>query len=152
MIIDELIKSAILEGNGSKKEAYRAIKNALLKNKTSKNPIKGDEIIYTVNGITINKVEYSILNSLIKQQEESISIYESNSRNDLAKIERNQLKYLKELLPEAISEDRIEEFVVSEYPNGYSKNQMKSVIDSVKKIFPTADGKLIFLVVKSHIV
>ena len=152
MIIDNLIKNAVLEGNGSKKEAYRAIKNALLKNKTSKNPKVDDKILYNINGIDITGLEFSIINNLVKQQEESISIYEANSRKDLADIERNQLQYLKELLPEAISEDRIEEFVVSNYPNGYSRSQIKAVIGKVKEIFTTADGKLIFKVVNSHIV
>lgn len=86
--IDDLIKEAIREKNGSKKEAYRAIKNAFLVFTTAKNAKPLDEA-----------AEVSILKKLVKEREDSISIYEANSRNDLAEIEREQCKYIKELLP-----------------------------------------------------
>lgn len=50
MNIDELIKEAILEKNGSKKEAYRAIKAELLLNSSAKNP-KPLEKAYYLKGI-----------------------------------------------------------------------------------------------------
>lgn len=155
MEIDKLIKKATMEKNGSAKEAYRAIKAELLKNQTSKNPKPEGKIVYTYNGADviqdIFELDLEIIKRLIKQREESISLYEANSRKDLADIEKDQLKYLKELLPPEISEDRIQEAVMTAYPNGYEQKQMGQVIKEIKAMFPTADGKLISKVVKEHI-
>ena len=156
MDIDKLIKEATLEKNSAKKEAYRAVKAELLKNQTSKNPKPEGKIIYTYNGADviqdIFELDLEIIKKLIKQREESISVYEANSRKDLADIERDQLKYLKILLPPEISADRIQEAIMTSYPNGYEQKQMGKVIKEIKAIFPTADGKLISELVKEHIV
>ena len=155
MDIDKLIKEATLNKNGSAKEAFRAIKTELLKNQTSKNPKPEGKIIYTYNGADviqdISELDLEIIKRLIKQREESASIYDANSRKDLADLERNQMKYLKELLPPEISKDKIQEAVVTAYPNGYTQKEIGKVIKSIKEIYPTADGKLISEVVKSHI-
>ena len=37
------------------------------------------------------------------------------------------------------------------YPEGYPKKDMGRVIKEIKEFFPTADGKLISEIVKSHI-
>ena len=156
MDIDKLIKEATLNKNGSAKEAFRAIKTELLKNQTSKNPKPEGKIVYTYNGADviqdIFELDLEIIKKLIKQREESISVYEANSRKDLADIERDQLKYLKILLPPEISADRIQEAIMTSYPNGYEQKQMGKVIKEIKAIFSTADGKLISELVKEHIV
>ena len=138
MDINELIKNAMLEKNSAKKEAYRAIKAEILLQQTAKNAKEINEI--------------SIIRKLIKQREESASIYDANSRKDLADLERSQIKYLKELLPPEISEDKIQEAVVTAYPNGFTQKEMGKVIKEIKAIYPTADGKLISEVVKKHII
>ena len=137
MNIDKLIKEAMLEKNSAKKEAYRAIKAEILLQQTAKNAKEINEI--------------SIIRKLIKQRDESASIYDANSRKDLADLEREQIKYLKELLPPEISRDKIQEAVMTAYPNGYSQKEMGKVIKEIKAIYPTADSKLIADVVKSHI-
>ena len=156
MDIDKLIKEATLNKNGSAKEAFRAVKAELLKNQTSKNPKPEGKIIYIYNGAdviqNISELDLEIIKRLIKQREESISVYEANSRKDLADIEKDQLKYLKLLLPPEISEDRIQEAVMTSYPNGYEQKQMGKVIKEIKAMFPTADSKLVSEIVKEHIV
>ena len=156
MNIDKLIKYATLEKNSAKKEAYRAVKAELLKNQTSKNPKPEGKIIYTYNGADviqdIFELDLEIIKKLIKQRDESASIYDANSRKDLADLEREQTKYLKELLPPEISEDKIQEAVMTAYPNGFTQKEMGKVIKEIKSIYPTADGKLISEVVKKHIV
>lgn len=155
MDIDKLIKEATLNKNGSAKEAFRAIKTELLKNQTSKNPKPEGKIIYTYNGADviqdIFELDLEIIKRLIKQREESASIYDANSRKDLADLERDQMKYLKELLPPEISKDKIQEAVYGLYPYGFTQKEIGKVIKSIKEIYPTADGKLISEVVKSHI-
>ena len=79
-------------------------------------------------------------------------MYEANSRKDLADMYREQMKYLKELLPPEISRDKIQEAVMTAYPNGYTQKEMGKVIKEIKAIYPTADGKVISEVVKEHIV
>jgi uncharacterized protein YqeY len=155
MDIDKLIKEATLNKNGAAKEAFRAIKTELLKNQTSKNPKPEGKIIYTYNGADviqdIFELDLEIIKRLIKQREESASIYDANSRKDLADLERDQMKYLKELLPPEISKDKIQEAVYGLYPYGFTQKEIGKVIKSIKEIYPTADGKLISEVVKSHI-
>ena len=139
--IDKLIKEAILEKNGAKKEAYRAIKSELLLIATGKNaPSAIDEA-----------TKIKVIRKLISQREESIAMYDANSRKELADMYREQNKYLKELLPPEISKEQIQESVYGLYPNGFTKKEMGKVIKAVKDIYPTADGKLIAETVKENI-
>ena len=157
MDIDKLIKEATLNKNGSAKEAFRAIKTELLKNQTSKNPKPNGKFICVtgldswISNVELCELDVEIIRRLIKQREESASIYDANSRKDLADLERDQMKYLKELLPPEISKDKIQEAVYGLYPYGFTQKEIGKVIKSIKEIYPTADGKLISEVVKSHI-
>ena len=152
MNIDKLIKEATLEKNSAKKEAYRAIKAELLLNNSSKKPKECGKDIKLPNGEFINELLISIIRKQIQIREEQISMYEANSRKDLADMYREQMNYLKELLPPEISEDKIQEAVMTSYPNGFTQKEMGKVIKEIKAIYPTADGKLISEIVKKHIV
>ena len=149
--IDKLIKEATLEKNSAKKEAYRAIKAELLLNNSSKNPKSAGKMI-NIGDKTLSELEISIIRKLIREREEQVSMYEANSRKDLADMYKEQMNYLKELLPPEISEDKIQEAVVTAYPNGFTQKEMGKVIKEIKAIYPTADGKLISEVVKKHII
>ena len=144
MNIDKLIKDAMLEKNSAKKEAYRAIKAELMLIQTGTNGQKARPVE--------EADEIKIVRKLIKERNEQISMYDANSRKDLADMYREQLSYLKELLPPEISEDKIQEAVVTAYPNGFTKKEMGKVIKEIKAIYPTADGKLVAEVVKKYIV
>ena len=152
MNIDELIKRATLDKNGAAKEAYRTIKAELLLNSSSKNPKPFGKDIKLSNGEYINELQISIIRKQIEIKEEQISMYDANSRKDLADMYREQLNYLRELLPPEISKDKIQEAVMTAYPNGYSQKEMGKIIKEIKSIYPTADGKLISEVVKEHII
>ena len=155
MYIDNLIKEATLEKNSAKKEAYRAIKAAILLNNSSKNPKPSGKMINVNKGtdtITLSELEISIIKKEIQVREEQVAMYDANSRKDLADMYREQMQYLKELLPPEISRDKIQEAVMSTYPNGYTQKEMGKVIKEIKNIYPTADGKIISEIVKEHIV
>ena len=155
MYIDNLIKEATLEKNSAKKEAYRAIKAAILLNNSSKNPKPNGKMININKGtdtITLSELEISIIKKEIQVREEQVAMYEANSRKDLADMYREQMQYLKELLPPEISRDKIQEAIMSTYPNGYTQKEMGKVIKEIKNIYPTADGKIISEIVKEHIV
>ena len=140
MDIDKMIKDAILEKNGAKKEAYRAIKAELILITTGKNaPSTIDEA-----------TEVKVIRKLISQREESISMYEANSRQELADMYKEQNKYLKELLPPDISKDDIKNAIYGLYPNGFSKKEIGKVIKSVKEIYPTADSKIIAKIINEN--
>lgn len=161
MDINKLIKYATLDKAGAAKEAYRAIKAELLLNNSSKTPKPEGKIVSSITfcrknddsfDIEINELDLSIIRKLIKEREEQISMYEANSRKDLADMYREQLVCYKVLLPEEISEDKIQEAVMTSYPNGFTQKEMGKVIKEIKAIYPTADGKLISEVVKKHII
>lgn len=141
MNIDNLIKEAIIEKNSAKKEAYRAIKAELLLIVTSKN---GPSIID-------EPIKIRVIRKLISQREESIAMYEANSRQELADMYREQNKYLKELLPPEISKEQIQESIYGLYPNGFTQKEMGKVIKSIKEVYPTADTKLIAETVRENI-
>lgn len=141
MDIDKLIKDAILEKNGAKKEAYRAIKAELLLIVTGKN----------APSIIDEATEVKVIRKLISQREESIAMYDANSRKELADMYREQNKYLKELLPPEISKEEIITAIKTAYPDGFIQKEMGKVIQSVKRIYPTADSKLIAETVKENI-
>ena len=161
MNIDKLIICATKDKVSAAKEAYRAIKAELLLNSSSKNPKPEGKIVNKITfcrdneepfEIEINELDLSIIKKQIQIREEQISMYEANSRKDLADMYREQMKYLKELLPPEISKDKIQEAVMTAYPNGYTQKEMGKVIKEIKAIYPTADGKVISEVVKEHIV
>lgn len=158
MEIDKLIKKAILDKNGAAKEAYRAIKAELSLNNSSETPKSDGEELYVIApfgdepfSISVSELELSIIKKQIQIREKQVSMYEANSRKNLADMYREQMKYLKELLPPKISKDKIQEAVMTAYPNGYTQKEMGKVIKQIKDIYPTADGKLISEVVKEHI-
>lgn len=160
MDVDKLIKYATLDKVGAAKEVYRAIKAELLLNNSSKTPKPEGKAVNTITfargneifEIEVNELDLSIIKKIIKEREEQISMYEANSRKDLADMYREQRDILKVLLPPEISKDRLEEAVVTAYPNGYTQKEMGRVIKEIKEFFPTADGKLISEIVKKHIV
>jgi len=160
MNIDILIKEATLEKNSAKKEAYRAIKAELLLNSSSKNPKpEGKETghfkLHCNDGSEFefytNELDTSIIRKQIQIREEQVSMYEANSRKDLADMYREQMKYLKELLPPEISKEKIQEAIVTAYPNGFTQKEMGKVIKEIKAMYPMADGKLIAETVKQYI-
>ena len=144
MDVDKLIKEAMLEKNSARKEAYRAIKAELLLIQTGSGGQKARP--------TTEVDDVKVVRKLLKEREEQVSMYEANSRKDLADMYREQIQYLKELLPPEISREQIQEVVTTAYPNGFTQKEMGKVIKEVKAIYPTADGKLISKVVKTYIV
>lgn len=162
MEIDLLIKYATLDKAGAAKEAYRAIKAELLLNNSSKNPKPEGKVVNSITfcrgagndsfDIKINELDLYIIKKIIKEREEQISMYDANSRKDLADMYREQRDVLKVFLPEEISKEKIQEAVTTAYPNGFTQKEMGKVIKEIKAIYPTADGKLISEIVKEHIV
>ena len=159
MDIDNLIKEAILEKNSAKKEAYRAIKAELLLNNSSKNPKpEGKETghfkLHCNDGSEFefytNELDTSIIRKQVQIREEQVSMYDANSRKDLADMYREQIKYFKELLPPEISKEQIKEVILAAFPVGYTQKEIGKVIKEVKQVYPTADNKLVSELAKKY--
>ena len=75
--------------------ALRAIKSALLLAKTSGNSeVSGED-------------EIKLLQKLVKQRKESLEIYQTQSREDLAKGEKEEIAVIEKYLPQQLSEAEI---------------------------------------------
>ena len=143
-LLDSKILEATKEGNQQKKEALRALKNAFLQYKTAKNAKPLD-----------NAAEISILKKLISEREDAALIYSQYNRIDLADIEMEQAKYLKEFMPRIPSRSDLEIVLIGMYDSAnpkIDKKDMGNVIKKLKEAYPAADGKMIADIVKTHTV
>jgi len=101
-LINNDIKDAMFQKDKEKLNALRAIKAALLLEKTGKD-ISGGEIP--------ESVELKVLQKLVKQRKEASTIYRENERLDLAKDEEYQAQIIENYLPKQMEETEIETVV-----------------------------------------
>ncbi|MBK7174052.1 MAG: GatB/YqeY domain-containing protein [Bacteroidales bacterium] len=98
ILINEDIKQAMLNKDKAKLEALRAIKAALLLEKTGKDVSSGE-----IPG----EVELKLLQKLVKQRRESAEVYKAQQRPELAEVEIFQASIIEKYLPEQMSEDEL---------------------------------------------
>ncbi len=96
-IIDSEIKKAMLAKEKTRLDVLRAVKKEFIEAKTAKNAEEFSE-----------KIEIAILQRLVKQRRESAEIFSSQDREDLARVELNQLEVLKDYLPKQLSLEELE--------------------------------------------
>ena len=101
-LINNDIKDAMFQRDKEKLNALRAIKAALLLEKTGKD-ISAGEIP--------ESVELKMLQKLVKQRKEASAIYRENNRLDLAEVEEYQANIIENYLPEQIDETEIETMI-----------------------------------------
>ena len=94
-VLEEL-KNAMRAKDRVALEALRAIKSAILLEKTSG---KGE---LTEEG------ELKLLQKLVKQRKESAQIYRQQNRPDLAEVEEGQAAVIEKFLPKQLSEEELE--------------------------------------------
>ena len=143
--LNNLIMQAMKEHNTSRTETLRAIKTAFMNWQTSKEHA-GQELT--------EADEIQIIKKLVKQREESVEQFRSAGREELANEEQKQIMVLKEFLPaEATEEDIVRAFLQVKYVNGLEpiKKNMGVFVKEIKKILPTADGKLVAMTVQKHL-
>jgi len=146
LIINKDIKSAMLAKDKKKLEALRAIKSALLIEKTGKN---------SKDGVIPEEVELKILQRLVKQRKESAEIFLSQNRDDLAEVETYQAEIIKKYLPEQMSEDEIKkiaETIIGETGAESIKDMGRVMGATVKKVAGKADNKIVSMIVKQMLV
>lgn len=140
--INEKIKEAMKAKDQGALRALRAIKAAVLVEKTSgKNS----------DGLT-EETELKLLQKLAKQRKESIQIYKEQNRPELAETEEEELKIISTFLPEQMDEASLKpllEELISELGASGPQDMGKVMGTASKKFAGKADGRMISTIVKS---
>ena len=135
------IKSAMLAKDKVRLEALRAIKSAILieKTKTGKKDDLSDDLLL------------KLIVKLNKQRLDAYEIYKEQNRSDLAEEEIAQSNVYKEYLPKPISseqlKDEINKIIISSGASGM-KDMGRVMGASMKKLGNKADGAVISAMVK----
>jgi len=138
------MKTAMKEKDQTALEALRAIKSAILIEKTSSGG--GEELS--------EEQELKLLQKLVKQRKDSAAIYLEQDRKDLALPEIDQAEVISQFLPEALSEEEIERIVVMtiDEVGAQGMKDMGKVMGLVnKELAGRADGKTISTIVKAKL-
>jgi len=126
-LINESIKATMLARDSKKLEALRAIKAALLLEKTKEGG----------TGEIPETVELKLLQKLVKQRRESAEIYNQAGRQDLAENDLFEASIIETFLPKQLSEEEVKEIIL-----GIIRETGASSIKDMGKVMGLATGKL----------
>ena len=139
--IDQEIKQAMLGKQEARLRGLRAIKSALLLARTEKGA--SEEIS--------QETEIKVLQKLIKQRKESADIYKAQNREDLYKIEAEEMEVIEGFLPKQMERGEVETYLkdLINRVGATSVKDMGKVMGAAnKELAGKADGKTISEVVK----
>ncbi|NJN34221.1 MAG: GatB/YqeY domain-containing protein [Saprospiraceae bacterium] len=144
MNLETKIQSDLIAAMKAKDEValrgVRAIKAAILLAKTDGSGKEFDA-----------EAEVKLLQKLVKQRRESISIFEQNGRAELAKTEKEEIDIIEKYLPQQLSEAEIEaivENIIAQTGASSMKDMGKVVGAANKHLAGRAEGATIAGVVK----
>ncbi len=138
--INNDLKEAMKAKDAATLRGVRAIKSAILLHKTS-----GAGVEVTAEDAI------KILQKLVKQRKESLSIFEQNGRAELAQTEREEIEVIERYLPKQLSEADIEAVVknIIAETGATSMKEMGKVIGAAnKQLAGQAEGAVISGIVK----
>ena len=142
--INESIKDSMKEKNSLRLDSLRAIKSAILIEKTksgSKDQIEESVVL-------------KILQKMVKQRNDSAKIYLDQNRNDLAEVESSQADIISEFLPNQLSKSELSEIIdkVIKEVGAESMKDMGKVISKVnERVSGQAEGRVIAEIVKKKL-
>ena len=142
--INESIKDSMKEKNRLRLDSLRAIKSAILIEKTksgSKDQIEESVVL-------------KILQKMVKQRNDSAKIYLEQNRKELADVEASQANIISEFLPTQLSESELSEMIdnVIEEVGAESMKDMGKVISKVNEIVSgQAESRVIAEIVKKKL-
>lgn len=142
--IDQEIKQAMLAKDQAKLRGLRAIKAALLLARTEKG---------TTEEIT-EETELKLLQKLIKQRKESADIYKQQGREDLSRVEEEEIEVISVFMPKQLGASEIEAIIagIIKDSGAVSVKDMGKVMGLAnKELAGKADGKLIAEIVKKQL-
>ena len=143
--INESIKDSMKEKNRLRLDSLRAIKSAILIEKTksgSKDQIEESVVL-------------KILQKMVKQRNDSAKIYLEQNRKELADVEVSQANIISEFLPTQLSESQLSEIIdkVIEEVGAESMKDMGKVISKVnERVSGQAEGRVIAEIVKKKLI
>ena len=141
-LINDDMKKAMLSKDAEKLEALRAIKAALLLEKTKEG----------TTGEIPESVELSLLQKLVKQRKESAAIYTTGNREDLAEKELFEAGIIEQYLPKQLSDDELVSIIkniITQSGASSIKDMGKVMGQASKELAGKADGKRVSEIVKS---
>ncbi|MCF8247569.1 MAG: GatB/YqeY domain-containing protein [Saprospiraceae bacterium] len=138
--IMEDLKAAMRNKDEAAKRGIRAIKAAILLAKTdgSGKSVEGD-------------LEIKLLQKLVKTRKDSLEIYEQQSREDLAVVEREEIAVIEKYLPKQLGEAELEALlknIVATVGATGPQDMGKVMGAATKELAGRADGKLVSMLVK----
>jgi uncharacterized protein YqeY len=139
--ITEALKEAMKNKDEARKRTIRAIKSQILLMQTDGS---GQEIT--------SEREMKMLQTMLKQREDSMSTYLTGGRNDLADIEREEIDIIREFLPKQLDEAELETIlnnIIAELGAQGAKDMGKVMAEANKRLVGQADGKTISAKVKT---
>jgi uncharacterized protein YqeY len=140
--INNDIKEAMFARDKRKLSALRAIKAALLLEKTGSG----------VGSVEVpESIELKLLQKLVKQRKESAIIYEEQNRAELAEEEIYQISIIEKYLPEQISEEEITQIIkniVDETGASTMKDMGRVMGMASKQLAGKGDNKTVSSIVK----
>lgn len=137
--INSDLKAAMLAKDEAALRGLRAIKQAILLAKTSG------------GGSISAEDEMKMLQKLVKQRKESVEIYQQQSRDDLAKGEKEEIAVIEKYLPKQLGEEEIRETLkqIIEQAGATSPSDLGKVMGlASKQLAGKADNRLVSQLVK----
>lgn len=135
------LKTAMKAKDQASMRGLRAIKDAILKFKTSGT---GEKLT--------DENELKLLQKLVKQRRDSLEIFEQQNREDLARIEREEIEVIERFLPKQLSEEELQSEIrqiIDEVGATSMKDMGKVMGVATKKLAGKAEGKAISETVKA---
>lgn len=137
--LNSLIAEAMKNKDNDRVNVLRLIKSELVKKEK-----EGKELT--------EQIEANVLMKMVSQREDSIAQFTKANRMDLVENETKELNIIKEFAPKQVSDEDIiaETEKVISVMGTVTMKDMKNILAEVQKVYPTANGKIISQVVKSH--
>lgn len=137
-----LMKDAMKNKDEALLRGLRAIKAEIIKAKTEPG----------ANGAISEDTEMKLLQKLVKQRKDSLTIFQEQNRTDLAEKEAEEIAVIEKFLPVQMTEDEVKvavEAIVKELGAAGPQDLGKVMGVASKQLAGKADGKIIAAVAKN---
>ncbi|MCF8285396.1 MAG: GatB/YqeY domain-containing protein [Chitinophagaceae bacterium] len=137
-----LMKDAMKNKDEALLRGLRAIKAEIIKAKTEPG----------ANGAITEDGEMKLLQKLVKQRKDSLTIFQEQNRADLAEKEASEIAVIEKFLPVQMTEDEVKsavEAIVKELGAAGPQDLGKVMGVASKQLAGKADGKIIAAVAKN---
>jgi uncharacterized protein YqeY len=140
-LINDDIKATMLARDSKKLDALRAIKAALLLEKTKEG----------TTGKIPDSIELKLLQKLVKQRKESAEIFKNAGRSDLAENDLFEASIIEKYLPQQLPEDDVRKIIskIIAETGASSMKEMGKIMGMANiELSGKADNKLISTIIK----